>query len=189
MIETLTNFDVRLFLFLNSFHSAFWDKIMIFSSGKLTWLPLYVVILFLLYRKYKWNIWLVLLSVILLITLSDQVSVHFFKNVFERLRPCHNPLIMNKVYMINNVCGGQYGFISSHAANTFALAMFTLIILKNKTYSIIILFWAALVAYSRIYLGRHYPGDIVVGAAVGCVLGYLVYRLMKFIFQKLEKQK
>ena len=189
MIETLTHLDVRLFLFLNSFHSAFWDKIMLFASGKLTWLPLYIFILYMLFKKYRWNIWLALLFVILLITLSDQVSVHFFKNVFERLRPCHNPLLTDKVYMVNNVCGGQYGFISSHAANAFALAIFTLLALKNKTYSYLILLWATLVSYSRIYLGRHYPGDILTGAAVGCVLGFFVYYLMCFVFNKIQKQK
>lgn len=128
---------------------------------------------------------LVLISVVILILLSDQVSVHLFKNYFERYRPCHNENIKHLVHLVNNYCGGQFGFISSHAANTFALATFLSLIFRKKNFTFLILIWAALGSYSRIYLGVHYPSDIIVGVALGCAIGVIVYRLFKFAEKKL----
>ena len=181
MLEWLNNIDVRLFLFLNGIHSEFWDPVMVFTSGRLSWIPLYAFILYLIIKKYKKKSWIIVLSIIVLITLSDQISVHFFKNIFERLRPCKNPEFKEIIHVVNDRCGGNYGFVSSHAANTFALAIFTLLLLNSRLYSIAIISWATLVSYSRIYLGRHYPGDVIGGALLGILIGYIVYYIYKLV--------
>ena len=101
MIETLNSWDTDLFLALNGAHNSFWDFIMWWASNKLIWIPLYAFFLFLIIRVFKWkSIW-ILLSVAILITLSDQLSVHLFKNIFQRLRPCHEPLLDGLVHIVN----------------------------------------------------------------------------------------
>ena len=114
--------------------------------------------------------------------MGDRISVMAFKDVFQRFRPCHNPDIANLVHLVDG-CGGKFGFVSSHAANSFALALFTgLLLRKHYKYILpIMLFWAALVSYSRIYVGVHYPGDILGGAILGTVIGIFVYWLMKIV--------
>ena len=122
----------------------------------------------------------------LLITLADQSASGFFKPFFERLRPCHNPEIEHLVHTIKR-CGGQYGFASSHASNTFALGTFLFLVYRNK-WSKLMLVWAAVVSYSRIYAGVHYPGDILVGAILGVLSAFIVYGLYrKFFYKDLQK--
>lgn len=123
----------------------------------------------------------------LVIILSDQISVNFFKEIFLRLRPCHNPEISNLVHTVDG-CGGQYGFVSSHASNTFALAVFLgLIFKKHLSYLLhIMLVWAAIVSYSRIYVGVHYPADILCGALLGVLIAYVFWKLLQFTNQKLN---
>ena len=181
MIEYLNRLDTDLFLFLNGFHSPFWDRVMWFVSGKLEWLPLYIILAGWLIYKFRWKAVLVFIFTALLITASDQLSVKMFKEVFQRLRPCRNEEIMDLVYIVNGYCAGKYSFVSSHAANSFALAAFTSLILKNRAYSWFIYSWAAVVSYSRIYLGVHYPGDVLGGAVLGIVVGLLVYWLYKYV--------
>ncbi|NJM14748.1 MAG: phosphatase PAP2 family protein [Bacteroidales bacterium] len=125
--------------------------------------------------RFRWKSIAIVISIALAITLADQVSVKLFKNVFERLRPCHNESIMHLVHTVNNKCGGQFGFVSSHAANTFALASILYQIIKKQWFTIMIFCWAGLVAYSRIYLGVHYPADIAGGALLGVLIGWAVY--------------
>ena len=126
---------------------------------------------------------LFLLAVAVLITVADQSSVKLFKNVFERLRPCHCEQIKNYVHILNNHCGGQYGFVSSHATNTFALAVFLARFFNHKSVTILLILWAAVVAYSRVYLGVHYLGDVVGGALLGSFIAFLIY----YLFKKLVK--
>lgn len=177
MIEFLIELDIKLFLFLNSLHSPFFDPIMVFISSKFGWIPLYAFIIFLLFKKYKWQTFMIFAFVVLLIFISDQSSVKLFKEVFKRLRPCHNESLANLVHTVNNKCGGMYSFVSSHATNTFALAMFTSLLLNYRIYSIGIFVWAAVVSYSRVYLGVHFTADIIGGAILGMLCGYLVYWL------------
>ncbi len=186
MLEFLDHIDRNLFLFLNGLNSPFWDQVMWWISDRLIWLPLYLIITGWLIYRFKWKVVIILVMVALLITLSDQGSVHLFKEVFKRLRPCHEPEISGLVHLVKGHCGGKYGFISSHAANTFAIATFTLLIIRNKYYSIFIIFWATLVSYSRIYLGIHYPGDVLVGALYGFLIGVLIYRLFLFAEKKIN---
>jgi undecaprenyl-diphosphatase len=176
MLETLITWDTDLFLFLNGLHSPFWDQVMWLISGTWIWIPLYLFILGWLIRDYRWKAIVLLIFVVILITLSDQSSVHLFKEVFHRFRPCHDPRIAELVHTVNGKCGGKYGFVSSHAANTFAIAVFSLLLFRNRYYSISIIAWASLVSYSRVYLGVHFPGDIIVGALLGIFVGYIVYK-------------
>jgi undecaprenyl-diphosphatase len=118
----------------------------------------------------------------LLIVLIDQTSVHLFKEVFHRLRPCHQPRISHLVHIVNNHCGGQYGFVSSHAANSFGFATFTILFFKNNRFSWFIFAWALLLSYSRIYLGVHYPSDIVGGWMLGIFWGLVI----TVIYNKIE---
>ena len=179
MIQSLIDFDVQLFLTLNGLHSPFWDPIMVFASGKLTWIPLYLAIIYYLYRKNQWRFLWILLGVGLAIALADLTSVHLFKNVFQRLRPCHNPDIKEMVNLVTGRCGGKFGFVSSHAANSFAVATLLLLSVKEKWFTISILVWAAVVSYSRVYLGVHYPGDILVGSILGVCIGFAVRFVVK----------
>ncbi len=186
MIEFLIKLDTQLFLFLNEIHNPFWDELMYWISYKYTWIPLYAFFLILIIKHYKWKSLYIIVAVALLITLSDQISVKVFKFGFERLRPCHNPNLEGLVHIVKGHCGGKYGFVSSHAANTFALAMFLSLLFKSfyKYSTLLLLFWAAIVSYSRIYLGVHYPADILGGALLGILLGYLVFYTLKWV----EKQ-
>lgn len=187
LIEIAKSWDTALFLFLNSFHNDFWDTVMYWASDKYFWIPFYALLLILIGVKLKWKTLLVILPLIaLLILLSDQGSV-LLKNLFQRYRPCHNFLIQDIVHTLNGKCGGQYGFVSSHAANTFALAMFVGMLFRKKLkwMLVFILFWAGFVSYSRIYTGVHYPADIMAGALLGTCVGFL---LMKGYFYFCEKR-
>lgn len=168
--------DAELFLFLNGLHVDWLDPIMTFISGKITWTPFYLVLLFLVMRNYKRQSILVIVCIILLIFCSDQISSGIFKPIFERPRPCHNDAIKDLVYLPTGHCGGAYGFISSHACNCFALATFVTHILKMyyRKMAWVMFIWAALVAYSRIYMGVHYPGDVIIGAIVGILVGIVI---------------
>lgn len=178
MLDYIIELDTNLFLLLNGCHSSLWDEVMWFVSRKMVWVPLYLFIAGLFIHKYRWKSVPVIFSALILITLSDQLSVRLFKETFHRLRPCHNPEIHTVVHLVREYCGGKYGFISSHAANSFALASFTSLVLKNRTYTFLIVFWAAVVSYSRIYLGVHYPADVIAGAVFGYLLAALIYYLL-----------
>lgn len=154
---------------------------MVIVSGRLTWVPLYVFILVLVAIKYKRTVLLIIPVIILTITASDQLSVHAFKEVFMRLRPCHEPSLAGLVHTVNDRCPGLYGFVSSHASNSFAVAVLSMGLIKKKWFTVFILIWASLVSYSRIYLGVHYPGDIIGGAMLGSFVAYSFLALLRLI--------
>lgn len=186
----LERVDTSLFLFLNSFHSDFWDEIMWVISAKLTWLPLYIGMIILIGFTMRTRALIIVPFLIICVTITDQVSVHLFKEVFERLRPCHEPSLEGLVHIVNGKCFGKYGFVSSHASNTFGVAILSSLIIKHRWYSITIITWASVVSYSRIYLGVHYPGDIICGALLGILVGLLLNYIYSFIDKRyLERHK
>lgn len=185
MIEHL---DQQLFLFLNSLNSPFMDQVMHAISGKLIWVPLYLSILIYLGVKYKRKFLVILLFIILAATLTDQISV-LFKNLVQRLRPCHEPALQGLVHLFNGECGGLYSFVSSHAANSFDVAVLSLLFIRKRWYTISIILWAAVIGYSRIYLGVHYPGDVICGSIQGALVGWTFYKLYILTDNKILQHK
>lgn len=172
--------DRELFVSLNNAGFESLDGFMLAVSGTLMWIPLYAILVFLLFKAKGTRDGIISLAwVVVLILLCDQLSVHAFKEVFERLRPCHEPLLEGQVRLVKSHCGGQFGFVSSHATNTFGLAVFVGRLLKHKYKWLLpaLVIWAVLVSYSRIWLGVHYPMDIFGGAVLGTVIATLLLRI------------
>ena len=172
----LERFDQQLFLFINSSNSPFFDQVMYTLSGKLIWVPLYLAILVFMGIKYKRKFLIILIFIILAATLADQSSV-IVKNIVHRLRPCHEPTLTGLVHLVNGECGGIFGFVSSHATNSFDVALLSLMFIKKGWYTISIILWASVIGYSRIYLGVHYPLDVICGSLLGSFIGWSVYSL------------
>lgn len=188
MTETLNQWDTTLFWWVNSHHSAVGDWVLWVASQAWSWAIVILAVMLLLLPRIGWRRWwLLLLGVGLCFLLSDRISVMVFKDVVQRLRPCH---ALEEVRMFQTSCGGAYGFISSHAANCCSVAMFLGLIAAGFprqrsngqsglrwVLPVVLAAWALVVCYSRPYLGKHYPGDVLCGAVVGVALGALVYFL------------
>ena len=182
MLEYLIKIDQGLFLFLNKLHSPFWDYVMFAISGKLIWLPLYLTILGHLLFLYRKKAIPIIISIAILIGLADLTASKLFKPNVKRYRPTHEISIQKNVHTVNNYKGGTYGYFSSHASITFVFASFFISLLaKKKKYYYVLLPWAIIVSYSRIYLGVHYPLDIISGAFCGISYSYMAF---KFNFLK-----
>lgn len=167
------------------------DFIMWWASNKWIWLPLYTYLAFFLYRKYPQQTIPLLIFAAVLISLSDQLTSSVIKNTMMRLRPCHNPNIAEQLHIVNGYCGGQYGFVSSHASNCFALVTFLVLLFKKEFKGLqwTLLGWALLVSYSRIYLAAHYPSDVFCGAVFGSILAVLVFSFYQFYCSYFTKNR
>ena len=175
MIERIRYAEYEWFLWLNSFHSPFWDTIMYWVTYRFTWIPLYIFIIYYIFRFIRYNAWYKLVFILISVGLSDRITSGLMKPYFLRFRPCHDPVIENLVHTVGG-CGGQYSFASSHAANCFAFAMaFVLISEKHNKWKNFLFLWAILVSYSRIYVGVHYPTDLIAGAIVGVLVSLIIY--------------
>ncbi len=183
-METLEALDHAAFLAINGWHGGWADSVMLAVSARPTWIPVYLFLLFLLQKRFGWRglLWAVP-TIALMILFSDSGSVMLFKETVQRLRPCHEPVMNGLVHLVPENCGGQFGFVSSHASNHFAIVLFMIGALRGvpRWASPLLLFWAALIAYSRVYLGVHYPADVVVGAVFGGLIG----SIFAWIFHKI----
>lgn len=176
ILMDIVQMDRQLFDLLNNDMGVVWDNVFWIFSEKLVWVPLYLAILYMIYRKVGLRDMIVAMVVIVLMTVVCDHIGNFFKGNFSRFRPTHDPLVGSLVHTVNGYRGGLYGTVSSHASISFSIAMFSLLLLKNKWYSYVIIVWAALVAFSRIYLGVHYPKDITYGTVLGLTAGVVFYK-------------
>lgn len=181
-MEELIKADQELFLFLNRLGSETYDGFWLFVTDKWGSIPLYAILLILCFVKLGWKkTLLVLVTVALLITCTDQLA-NVFKDGVKRLRPCHTPGIMDQLRLVKDWCGGQYGYFSAHASNSFAVAVFFGLLFKKyfKWLLPVLIVWSLAIGYSRIYIGVHYPLDVATGFFFGAVIGLL----FAFLFKK-----
>lgn len=181
MLDFLIHLDTQLMLFLNGWHTPYWDNFMSLYSSKWVWLPFYAAFAIVIFCNFTWRVKaLCVLAIFVTICFADQVTATLLRPIFHRLRPCNpdNPL-SQFIYVVANDRGGAYGFPSAHASNAFGLAFFIFYLFRRSWLSVLVMAWALMMCYTRIYLGRHYPGDLLAGAVVGFVgatLSYAVFR-------------
>ncbi len=187
-MQELIDLDKRLFLFLNGIHSPYLDPLMFYATKTFFWLPLYLLLTFLIFKKYKQEAWFILIGATIVIVLTDQITSTFMKPYFARLRPSQDPSLAVFVHLVNGYKGGLYGFASSHAANTFGIAIFTWLVLKSFYPRVGWIFvWANFMTYTRIYLGVHFPGDIFIGAIIGLASGWIGFKLSQWMIARYRK--
>ena len=182
MLEYLKELDHELFIFLHGLQHPFWDKIMITVSDKYFWIPFYAALLAFLIYLFRKKSYVLLPAIALTIGAADSISSAILKPWVARLRPCHDASLAQVLHLVDG-CGGSYGFVSSHAANSFGLAVLLTLVLERRYnwLKAALFIWAAVVSYSRIYLGAHFPGDILAGA----LLGSLSALVFGWLFRKL----
>jgi undecaprenyl-diphosphatase len=181
-MESLLRWDSTLFLQLNGLHNAWWDTAMLFFTRKESWLPLYLILIYLIIRNFKGKSWLILVFFILGVVVTDQ-ACNIIKELVHRYRPGYDPAIRDMTHIVLRK-GGEFGFPSSHAANTFFVAIFTWFLFRNRLITGVLLLWALLVSYTRIYTGAHFPVDIIIGWIIGLFSGWLFFRLMAWVEMK-----
>ena len=184
-MDALQQFDAGIFSAINGWHAAYFDSFMWLVTKIATWIPMILMLLYLLYFKKGWRKTVaVVLAIALVILIADQVSASIIKPLVERARPSHNESLQSTIHIVNGYRGGPFGFVSSHAANCFGIALLLAMIFKYRLFTWTMVVWATLMCYSRIYLGVHYPGDIVCGAILGFLAAWLVYRIFVWFGKK-----
>ena len=182
-MENLSRIDSDLFLFLNGLHTDWMDKVMVLITDMWVWLPIYLLLIYWTVKQYGKRFWWIILALALVVLFTDQLASHVCKPVFQRLRPCYNPDFQSLIQLPKGMAGGRYGFVSSHAANTFGVAVFLTPALKKTLpwTAIVLFFWAILSSYSRVYIGYHYPGDIFCGALLGALVGLILWKVCQHV--------
>lgn len=190
MLEHLNEIDIQLFLILNGSDSAYWDAVMWLVTKTVTWIPLLVIVVYVILKNTGWRqALLIIFSMAIAVLLADQISSSVIKPLVMRWRPTHDAVLASSVDTVFSYTGGRYGFVSSHAANTFSLFALLSLIMRSRLLTFWLFFWAAVSSYSRIYLGVHYPGDILCGALLGLLIGWLTYLLYNFINSNLNNDR
>ncbi|MFD2585766.1 phosphatase PAP2 family protein [Croceitalea marina] len=188
MLEQLLQLDKELFLFLNGLGTKSWDGFWLFITNKWNSIPLYVVLLWLAFKNLKLKKTILLLvTVAILITVTDQLA-NFFKYGVQRFRPCHDIEVSAVMRLVKSYCGGKFGYFSAHAASSFALATFFGLLFRGKIkfIGVLLVIWALMVAYSRIYIGVHFPLDVITGIGIGILFGWLFTKLYIFTTLKIK---
>ena len=186
MVEQLILWEQSLFLAINSAHTPYWDAFMYLLSSRWPWIVVGLgLVIFIFAKKPIRESILLILMLVILITVADQISSGLIKPYFQRLRPSYHSLTADLVQSVYGYKAWGYGFISGHATNFMALAMFTSLAFRNKLYTLVVFVLALTTAYSRVYLGVHFISDVIPGVCLGLLLGYLVYRLYRWLRIKL----
>jgi len=186
-MDSLIELDKELLIYLNSFHVSWLDQFMLYITQTFVWLPLYIILLYIIIIDYKKDFWIVLIGITVTILLTDGITSGIMKPYFERLRPSREPSLEGLIHLVLDHTGkvykgGMYGFASSHAANTLGTATFFMLVFRQTRKHMWLLFvWAVGMTYTRIYLGVHYPGDILVGGTIGVICGWFGYKLVGWI--------
>lgn len=179
--------DHSIFQLINGAHNEVLDFIMWHGTQRLTWVPLYLLLAYWIQRNYGWKpMIMVVIGVGLMITCADQTA-NLFKNTIQRYRPCNNLELMDTVHIVNGYCRESFSFFSGHATNSFAIALFATTMLW-RTCKILgwLILWASFVAYTRVYLGVHFPSDVFVGALFGSLIGWVFAKVTLLTLKKLE---
>jgi undecaprenyl-diphosphatase len=180
ILQQLQTADTSLFFILNGAHCSFFDSFMMLFTGKLIWVPMYASIIYLLVRNYDWRrVLMCLVTIGLIMACTDYMCNSLLRPIVQRIRPSgEGSPIADMVYVVNGMRGGGYGFPSCHASNSFGLAVYIMLLFRHRGLSVFFLCWALMNCYTRIYLGLHYPGDILSGILLGCLSALLFCSLL-----------
>ena len=194
MLDTIMKWDKELFLTLNFDGGEMLDKFFWLVSGKLTWAPLYILIIILLGRRYGWRYTLLAMVFMAVMVVAVDHVCNFLKDAMQKPRPTYNPDFEGLIHLVKRPNGTFYkgyiyGSVSAHAATTFAIMTFSSTLVRTRWFTILTILWAVLVCYSRIYIGAHYPLDLILGATLGIITGVLTVRLFRWIVDKLQDRQ
>lgn len=203
-MDYLIHIDQQWLLAINGWHSEWADILMWYISKSTTWLPLYALLVGLIVYRYGilspslcregrrgsslLRVLIILAGFAVAVGLSDFVSSGIIKPWVCRLRPTHEPEIAGLIHLVNGYTGGLYGFVSSHAANTMACALLFALLYRNKYATVGLMLWVALNCYSRMYLGVHYPADIIGGLAIGAMMATLTYGMVRRLVERVDER-
>ena len=196
MLHEIQQLDTQIFLSLNGAHAPWADTLMYWVTERNTWIPMYALLIIWLVWQYKQQAAGMIGALILTIIIADQTASSLLKPWVERLRPCHVAYLQDKIHLVVEGCGGTYGFASSHAANSFGLstALWLLCgtvvptVKRPSKYLLWFFPWAALVSYSRVYVGVHYPLDIIAGAIIGVAAAFAAVKIVSFLLARFAKK-
>lgn len=180
MLDYLIQIDQDFLLWVNGCHNTFMDGIMYLYSEKIVWVPFYVSLVYVIAKNFSWRVALTIVAAAALIVfISDQLSAKVLRSWVDRYRPSHDDSISSMVHIVFGKRGGKWSFPSSHAANAWGLAVYLILIFRKKWFSLLMIVWALLMCYSRMYLGMHFFGDLLVGALIGSLAAFVVWLIVK----------